>query len=103
MVDWGAIKEESVRDKELGKIRADLRKDKNSQPGYSIEGERLLYQGRFVMPRTSIHIPHLLQEFHGSAVGGHSGVQKTYRRLAAELYWKGMHKDVEEMVARCEV
>ncbi|PKU76480.1 hypothetical protein MA16_Dca001084 [Dendrobium catenatum] len=68
-----------------------------------IEGERLLYQGRYVMPRTSIHIPHLLQEFHGNAVGGHSGIQKTYRRLAAELYWKGMHKDVEELVARCKV
>ncbi|PKU76109.1 hypothetical protein MA16_Dca019199 [Dendrobium catenatum] len=69
--------------------------------GYCIEGERLLYQGRFVMPRTSIHIPHLLQEFYGSAVGGHSGIHKTYRRLAAELYWKGMHKDVEEMMAMC--
>ncbi|KAI0497464.1 hypothetical protein KFK09_020692 [Dendrobium nobile] len=103
MRDWEAIKEESARDEELGKIRADLLKEVGNHPGYSLDGERLLYQGRFVLPRTSIHIPHLLQEFHGNAVGGHSGVLKTYRRLAVELYWKGMHKNVEEMVSRCEV
>ncbi|KAI0524824.1 hypothetical protein KFK09_004212 [Dendrobium nobile] len=103
MLDWEAIREESARDESLGKIRTELLKEPGSHPGYSLEGDKLLYQGRFVMPRTSIHIPNLLHEFHGSAIGGHSGVQKTYRRLAGELYWKGMHKDVEEMVARCEV
>ncbi|PKU86333.1 hypothetical protein MA16_Dca002164 [Dendrobium catenatum] len=103
MVDWEAIKEESARDEELGRIRTDLLKGEGNHPGYYVEGERLLYQGRFVLPRTSIHIPQLLQEFHGTTVGGHSGVLKTYRRLAAELYWRGMHKDVEEMVSRCKV
>ncbi|PKU71150.1 hypothetical protein MA16_Dca014775 [Dendrobium catenatum] len=103
MVDWGAIKEESMQDEELRNIRGDLMKNMSSHPGYSLEGERLLHQGRFVMPRTSIHIPHLMHEFHGCAVGGHSGIQKTYRRSTAELYWKGMNKDVEEMVTRCEV
>ncbi|KAI0497126.1 hypothetical protein KFK09_023454 [Dendrobium nobile] len=103
MLDWAAIKVESSKDEGLEKIRADLLREGDSHPGYSVEGDRLLYQGRFVMPRTSIHIPNILQEFHGSAVGGHSGVQKTYRRIAAELYWKGMHRDVEEMVAKCEI
>ncbi|KAI0503903.1 hypothetical protein KFK09_014847 [Dendrobium nobile] len=36
-------------------------------------------------------------------VGGHSGVQKTYRRLASELYCKGIDKDEEKMVSRCEI
>ncbi|KAI0523375.1 hypothetical protein KFK09_005770 [Dendrobium nobile] len=103
MIDWGAIQEESMQNEELKKVREGLMKGSSNHSGYYLEGERLLYQGRFVMPRTSVHIPHILQEFHGSAVGGHSGVHKTYRRLASELYWKGMYKDVEEMVARCEV
>lgn len=47
-----------------------------------------------MMPEISVHIFHLLQEFHGSLVDGHSGVQKTYRRILVELYWKGMHRDV---------
>ncbi|KAI0519064.1 hypothetical protein KFK09_006504 [Dendrobium nobile] len=103
MLDWEAIKEESTKDEELSKIRDELVKEKGSHPRYSLEGERLLYQGRFVLPKTSVHIPQLLQEFHGTAMGGHSGVLKTYRRLAAELYLKGMHRDVEEMVSRCEI
>ncbi|KAI0502254.1 hypothetical protein KFK09_017201 [Dendrobium nobile] len=101
MLNWGAIKEESMQDEELGKIRADLLKNETNHP--SNEGETLLYQGRLVMLRTSAHIPQLLQEFQKNTVGGHSGIQKTYGRLATELYWRGMHKGVEEMVARCEV
>ncbi|XP_020698906.1 uncharacterized protein LOC110111397 [Dendrobium catenatum] len=103
MVDWGAIQEESMQNEELKKVREGLMKGSSNHSGYYLEEERLLYQGRFVMPRTSVHIPHILQKFHGSAVGGHSEVHKTYRRLALELYKKGMYKDVEEMVARCEV
>lgn len=54
LVDWGeggggAIKEESMKNKELRKIRDNLMKDMSSHPRYSLEGERLLYQGRFVM------------------------------------------------------
>ena len=56
-----------------------------------------------MLSRTSLQIPKLLREFHESAIGGHSGVLKTYWRLAAERYWVGMKKDVEEMVARCDV
>ncbi|KAI0525242.1 hypothetical protein KFK09_004635 [Dendrobium nobile] len=103
LIDWGAIKEESIQNEELRKIKEDILSDGNSHPGYSVMGEGLYYQGRSVIPRSSIHIPQLLQEFHGSAIGGHSGVQKTYSRLAAELYWKGMRKDVEEMVAKCDI
>ncbi|PKU77049.1 putative mitochondrial protein [Dendrobium catenatum] len=95
LIDWGAIKEESIQNEELRRIKEEVLSDENSHPGYSVVGERLYYQGRSVIPRSSIHIPQLLQEFHGSAIGGHSGVQKTYSRIAAELYWKGMRKDVE--------
>ncbi|XP_028555160.1 putative vacuolar protein sorting-associated protein 13A [Dendrobium catenatum] len=80
MLDWEVIRVESARDEGLGKIRSDLLKELGSHPRYLLEGDKLLYQGKFVMPWTSIYIPNLLQEFHGSAVGGHSSVQKTHRR-----------------------
>lgn len=44
-----------------------------------------------------------VREFHGSVIGGHSRVLKTYRRMEAELYWVGMYKDVEEMLPQCDV
>ncbi|KAI0501534.1 hypothetical protein KFK09_016479 [Dendrobium nobile] len=60
MLDWEAFREESVINEGLGKIMSDLLKEEGSHPRYSLEGDKLLYHGRFVMPRTWIHIPNLL-------------------------------------------
>lgn len=103
VMDWDALLREIEADEGLVKIRTALLRGELGYPGYSMDGQRLLYQGRLVLPRTSLQIPKLLREFHESAIRGHSGVLKTYRRLAAELYWVGMKKDVEETVARCDV
>ncbi|XP_020699141.1 uncharacterized protein LOC110111559 [Dendrobium catenatum] len=59
MLDWEAIKEESARDEELGRIMSYLLKE-GSHPWYSLEGDKLLYQGRFEILSTSIHIANLL-------------------------------------------
>lgn len=51
--------------------------------------------------RTLHQISKLVQECHKRAIGRNSGVLKTYRCLAVELYWVGMKKDIKEMVMRC--
>ncbi|GKE73282.1 putative mitochondrial protein [Tanacetum coccineum] len=38
----------------------------------------------------------LVAYFHGSAVGGHLGVQATTKRLTTYFYWKGLRKMVKE-------
>ena len=43
----------------------------------------------------------LLNEYHNGHVGGHSGVLKTYKRIGADFYWKGMRKEIEQYVAAC--
>lgn len=48
-------------------------------------------------------IPTLLKEFHSTPQGGHSGFYKTYRRLAANVYWVGMKGVVQEFVRSCDV
>ena len=45
----------------------------------------------------------LLQLFHNPAVGGHSGVQATTKRLQLLLYWKGLEKDVRNYIRSCTV
>ena len=35
-------------------------------------------------------------------MGGHAGIRRTYNRLAAEFYWKGMKKMVQGFVMACE-
>lgn len=47
-------------------------------------------------------IPTLLQEFHSTPTGGHSGYLRTYRWLAGNLYWVGMKKSVMEYVRSCD-
>ncbi|GAU44212.1 hypothetical protein TSUD_370750 [Trifolium subterraneum] len=38
----------------------------------------------------------------GGVGGGHSGFYKTYRRLAANVYWVGMKNTVQEFVKACD-
>jgi hypothetical protein len=40
---------------------------------------------------------------HASALGGHSGVPVTYRRLKQLFYWKGMKPAVHNFVQNCQI
>jgi len=55
-----------------------------------------------VILASSDFIPILLKEFPSSPTGGHFGFLRTYRRLAANLYWIGMKKKMQEFVRECE-
>ncbi|KAK1427816.1 hypothetical protein QVD17_16511 [Tagetes erecta] len=72
-------------------------------PGYSVKQGVLYYQNRVVISRSSKFIPALLHEFHTTATGGHSGFYRTYRRLAANLYWPGMTTTVKRFIRECDV
>jgi len=45
----------------------------------------------------------LLESFHKSALGGHSGERGTYQRLKLVFHWPTMHKQVKEYVKYCPV
>ncbi|KAJ9557389.1 hypothetical protein OSB04_012003 [Centaurea solstitialis] len=45
----------------------------------------------------------LIEFFHASALGGHSGVHATKQRLARSVYWKGMQAQVRNFVRSCHV
>ncbi|RVW17875.1 Transposon Ty3-I Gag-Pol polyprotein [Vitis vinifera] len=42
-------------------------------------------------------------KFHDSPYGGHSGVLRTYKRLAQQFYWPSMHKVIQQYVTSCTV
>lgn len=85
----------------LKKIIEELQQDPDSHPSYTIENGKLHYKGRLVLSSTSVWIPKLLQEFHTTPTGGHSGIFKTHRRLAQSIFWLGMKKSVTDFVAAC--
>ncbi|KOM51585.1 hypothetical protein LR48_Vigan09g024400 [Vigna angularis] len=101
--DFQEILKEVEEDSELQKVIAGLKHDSNSHGAYTLENERLHYKGRLVISANSTWIPKLLDEFHVTKTGGHSGVYRTYRRIAQSLYWVGMKKEITEFVASCTV
>ena len=65
--------------------------------------QRQLYKGRFVIPKNCSFIATILHPFHDSPIGGHSGEQKTYQRIAQDWFWEGMKKQITEYVKTCVV
>lgn len=45
----------------------------------------------------------IINAFHSSAMGGHSGIQATYKRIKKLFYWSGIKGDVESFVKQCQV
>lgn len=88
--DVATIDKEVQRDPALRKIREGLQRNPDSQGNYTLENDRLYYKGRLVIAATSSWVPRLLNEYHSSPMGGHSGIFRTYRRIAQSLYWIGM-------------
>lgn len=56
-----------------------------------------------MIPAKSPFIPSLLKQFHYSAIGGHEGVLKSFKRMYREVYWTGMHGDITEYIKACEI
>lgn len=88
------VEKEVAQDSEMQKIIQDLQQGTSSWPGYSLFKEKFFYKKRLVIPAKLSLMPILLAEYHSSPSGGHSGFLLTYRRMAANLYWKGMKKQI---------
>jgi hypothetical protein len=44
----------------------------------------------------------ILKETHDSILGGHHGMNKTYKAIKEHYQWPNMKQDVEEYMKRCE-
>ncbi|KAL0545305.1 hypothetical protein IC582_015183 [Cucumis melo] len=101
-MDLETIKEEVEKDEKLKKIVASLRKeDENQTSKFTLKNSLLHYKNRLVISKASSLIPAILNTFHDSVVGGHSGFLRTCKRLASELYWEGMKSDVKKHCESC--
>ena len=59
------------------------------------------YKRRLYVSKESAVKEVLLREFHAAPTAGHPGIDRTFKRLAAVFYWKGMRKDVKKFVESC--
>ena len=51
----------------------DLLQGREALEGFQLNGGRLYYSDRLVVPKNSPRIPLILQKFHDTSMGGHSG------------------------------
>ena len=78
---WDAIKSEAKANPYMRKITQQA----HNEPGapYSWKNGLVYYKNRVVLAPNSPTIHQLLQEFHDSTFGGHSGVLRTYKEYVS--------------------
>lgn len=80
-----------------------LRESSTMQRNFSYRAGILYFQERIFIPREAAIIPSLLEEYHSSPLGGHSGIKATISRLSAVFYWPGMYADVKNFINSCSI
>lgn len=97
------IFEEIDRDEQIQQTLRSVLVGFCEKPGYTLKAGRLFYKDRLVLPKTSKHITLILEEYHSTVVGGHSGVLKTTKRIQRLFHWPNLKKDVQRFVSECSV
>ncbi|KAA0043239.1 transposon Tf2-1 polyprotein isoform X1 [Cucumis melo var. makuwa] len=102
IVDLEVIKKEVNQDPKFQKIIVELKRlDNPTKSKYSLQNEMLKYKERLVITKSSSLIPAILDTFHNSVVGRHSGFLRTYKRVSNELYWDGMKASIKKHYEEC--
>ena len=102
-LDLQGLREEVSKNKELSELIKVWESGQN-QDSYITVVDGLVYKkGCLFIPNGSPFIPKLLEQFHTSALGGHEGALKTFKRLCSEVYWRGMRRDTVNYIKSCQI
>ena len=71
--------------------------DTNAAPHYSFKNGILRFKGRVYIGNTDSLKQQLLETFHKSTLGGHSGERATYQRLKLVFHWPNMNQEVKRL------
>nr|AEV42261.1 hypothetical protein [Beta vulgaris] len=100
---WSELMAAISQDPDIRKLREEVQSGKAPLAGFTEEQGVLKFKGRLVVPRKVAMTSRLIHEYHATPMGGHSGIFKTYQRLATEWFWKGMKQDVITFIQECAV
>ena len=92
-----------LEDSEAKVIIDQLQHDTSSQPHYKLEGNQLLFKGKIFVPQCDNWRQRIISEFHDGYNGGHAWRHRTYKRVSRSFCWIGMHQDVKNYVAECDI
>lgn len=83
---WEELHKEVMADPKLNEIVQKLEKGEQLKQPYVLVGGKLFHKGRICISASSNWIPKLLEEYHATPTGGHSGAWRTYKRISANIY-----------------
>ena len=75
----------------------------SNEHGYSLKKGIIRYHGRIWVGSNTGLQTKLIQAFHTSPIGGHSGIQSTYHRVKKLFSWAGLKQAVQDFVKQCTV
>ena len=82
---------------------ADIRVRPEAHSDFSLHKDLIINNGRIWLPFPCPFTATLMEEFHSSPLGGHSGVAKTLHCLHQNFDWPSVRADVRHFVAQCSV
>ena len=59
------------------------------------------YKGRICIGKHGNWRQKIMQELHGSSLGGHSGITATYQRIKRQFYWPKLKEAVHDHIQSC--
>ncbi|KAA0052306.1 ty3-gypsy retrotransposon protein [Cucumis melo var. makuwa] len=95
LLDIKVVEKEVQEDKKLKAMLDRIVANPDCIPHYMVRQGKQFYRGRLVLSKTSSLIPTILHTFNDLVIGGHSGQLRTYKRIAAELFWERMKNDIK--------
>lgn len=65
--------------------------------------EILVFKNKIKKNLSRDEIEKILKEYHTAPLGGHQGVNRTYRRIREIYRWDGMYRDIKKFIKKCEL
>jgi hypothetical protein len=102
--EWIArVKQCYADDPKAVKLLQKLAQSDNTSQEYTIHDGLIKHLGRVWLGTNKLAHQHIIQAFHSSGVGGHSGFHATYYRIKQLFSWPGMKDDIVSFIKRCVV
>ena len=98
-----AVQASWTTDNNLVELITQLQQDPNSHPLYAWANGHLYRKGKLVVGNDPTLQGQLISLYHDSAIGGHSGITVTAKRVGSLFYWRKQHKHVRAYVRECHI
>ena len=84
------------------KLRSKI--EAGQQSNFTLRGDGTLVLGhRLCVPDVIELKKEIMEEAHSSAYAMHPGSTKMYRTLKDHYWWRGMKREIEEFVSKCQL